>query len=127
MACAPWRSLFHIALHKAKLLQTCCHQAANVHVYVHPLYTRCSHGESQVMAFLYDAIYLALALGEASANGSSASMVGAVVLVCLGTAVAQEQTALFKGCGAGVAMHDLAMHCYDGREGYHAALGRCYA
>ena len=80
--------LFHVALHEAKFLQACCHQAANVHVHVHPLHAGCCYRESQVMAFLHDAVYLALALGKASANGSGTGVVGAVVLVGLSTTVA---------------------------------------
>lgn len=79
------------------------------------------------MTFLHDAVYLALALCEASADGSGACVVRTVVLIGLRTAVAQQQPALLQGTGCGITVHYLAVHGDYGRERHHATPGGCYA
>ena len=120
-------SLVGVALHQAQFLQAVGHHAAHFHVHIPPLHIGCCHLQDVVVTGFHYAVYLALALCEASADGCGARVVAAVVLVGLRSCVAEHQPACLQSSGAGVAVHYFAVHCNDGGERNHAAASAGYA
>ena len=119
--CSGAYGFFRVALHQAQFLQPVGHHATDVHVYVEPLHAGLSHLQRIVVAVFHNTVQLALALGEVSADGRGARMVAAVVLVRLGSCIAEQQASCLQGARAGIAVHNLAVHRHDGRERNHAA------
>ena len=111
-----------IAFHEAHVLQALGHEAADVEVHVHPLDAGTGLLDDEIVAGLDDAVDVALAGGEASADGGDAGVVAAVVLDGLGTGIAEHEPSCLQGAQAGVAVEDLAVHADDAVERHLAAV-----
>ncbi len=115
--------LLGIAAHEADLLEPVDDMLADFHVDVVPFDAGLSQLEGEIMALLDDCVDLALAIGKFAVDRGSAGVVAAVVVISLGAGVDEEQAARLEEAVAGIAMHDLAVLCDDGGEGYHGAKG----
>ena len=100
---------FGIASHQSEFLETIGHKTADIEMDVHISYAGASNVEHTVVAFLDNAVYIKLTLGEAAAYRERAGVVAAIAIHVLGAGVAQGEASLLQQCHRRIAVHYLAV------------------
>ena len=111
-----------VAFHEADVLQVLRDHAGSLEVAIPPFHAGRSHLRHAVVGFDDSLIDIALLLCEASADRCHTRIVGTIVLIRLGSAVAEHQAAGLQGTGRGITMLNLAVHRKGGLEAGHATL-----
>ena len=93
---AGLHGILGVSFHQAQVFQHIRHQAAYVEMHVHPLDIWTGFLDDEVVTSFDDAVDIALFLCELPTDRSDACIVGAIVVDCFGSCVAEKESSFFE-------------------------------